>query len=167
MKSVISKREWLRWCGRQALPVEGALFALETCYYGLGWRTRPGTLLLTETELIHCSYSWRDTFYAIFEPSIRVVLRLSDVAQATLWKQSLGRRMFNSMPDAFFQLVMLHGEVHDLALQRSGLSFCEALRKRGIAMDDKVNAEPGIAPNAGPATPTGNSEVTEGPPSAS
>jgi hypothetical protein len=167
MKSVISKREWLRWCGRQGLLVEGALFALETCYYGLGWRTRPGTLLLTETELIHHSYSWRDTFYAIFEPSIRVVVRLSDVAQATMWKPSLGRRMFNSMPDAFFQLVTLRGEIHDLVLQRSGLAFCEALRKRGIAVDDKVNAEPSAALSGGPATRSDNSAVTGGPPSVS
>jgi len=30
-----------------------------------------------------------------------------------------------------------------------------------------TNAEPGAAPNGGPATPVGNSEVTEGPPSVS
>src|ERR1043166_8751253 len=37
----------------------------------------------------------------------------------------------------------------------------------GLLLGRKRNAEPGAAPNCGPATPVGNSEVTEGPPSVS
>jgi hypothetical protein len=137
--------------------MEGAIFALETCYYGLGWRTRPGTLVVTDTEVIHQSYSWRDTFYAVFEPSARVALRLADIAHATLRRPSVARRLFHSLPDAFVRVVTRRGEVHDLILQRSGSEFCEALRRRGVSLADEGNAESGrpdgIAPARAPTPP--------------
>jgi hypothetical protein len=167
MNPVIQQGKWLRWCERQALPVDGAPFALETCYYGLGWRTRPGTLLLTEAELIHHSYSWGDTFYAMFEPSIRIVLRLSEIAHATIFHPNLGRRLFHSLPDAFLRIVTRRGEIHDLLLQRRAEEFFDALRRRGVSVNDERNAEPDAAPNGGPATRLGNSGATEGPPSVS
>src|ERR1035437_2312894 len=150
MFPVIQQGKWLRWCKQQALSVESAVFALDTCYYGLGWRTRPGTLLLTETELIHHSYSWRDTFYAMFEPSIRVVLPLSDIAQATIHKPRLGRRWLHSLPDAFLRIVTRRGEIHNLVLQRKGGEFLDALRRRGVLADDERDAEPGAPPNDAP-----------------
>lgn len=37
----------------------------------------------------------------------------------------------------------------------------------GSDEEDEPDAEPGAAPNGGPATPLGNSDITEGPPSVS
>src|SRR6185369_6678189 len=127
MVSVIEQSKWTRWCARHALPTADALFALETCYYGIGWRTRPGTLLLTDSELIHHSYSWRDTLYAIFEPSIQIAVRLADISRVVPRRLSLGRRLFLSMPDACFQVVTRSGDTHDLVLQRCGTDFQDAL----------------------------------------
>jgi len=77
----ISQSKWMRWCAARELPVSAAHFALESCYYGLGFRSRPGTLLVTDSELIHYSYSWRDTLRAIFEPSVRMPVPLASIRE--------------------------------------------------------------------------------------
>lgn len=135
MVPVIKQSRWKKWCARHALSTTEALFALETCYYGFGWRTRPGTLLLTTSELIHQSYSWRDTFYAIFEPSIRITVPRSDISRIVQCQFSLSRRLFLSMPDACFQVVTRDGVTHDLVMQRSGKEFLDALSQSGFTVE--------------------------------
>jgi hypothetical protein len=132
MVPVIHKDKWLQWCGRQGLAVEGARFALETCYYGFGWRTRPGTLLVTESHLIHHSYSWRDTCYAMFEPSLRIEIRLNEIEFAEQLQKSLCFRLFHSMPNGFFKVVERNGCAHELVLHRSTAQFRDVLKSQGL-----------------------------------
>lgn len=140
MVSVLTENKWLRWCAARQLPVTTAHFALETCYYGLGLRSRPGTLLVTETDLIHHSYSWRDTWWAIFEPSIRISLPLATVRDVSRLRLSLGVRIIQCSPDSAFRVVTHDGHTHDFVLQRRGEEFVQALRSRGITIPDESRA---------------------------
>jgi hypothetical protein len=160
---VISQSKWMRWCAARELPVSTARFALETCYYGFGFRSRPGTLLVTDSELIHYSYSWRDTLWAMFEPSVRVPVPLAsirEVQRLTLefvlagmrevrrprlgcWRRLL--RVWDPTspvrkPNSAFRVVTHDGHAYDFLLQRRGDEFAQALRSRGLAIPDEIVA---------------------------
>lgn len=140
MLPVVTQNKWLRWCAARQLSVSTAHFALETCYYGLGFRTRPGTLLLTESELIHHSYSWRDTLWAMFEPSVGVSVSLADVREIERLRLGFGLRLLHAMPDSVFRAVTRDGRTHDFVLQRRGEEFVQALRSRGLTISDESRA---------------------------
>jgi hypothetical protein len=75
----------------------------------------------------------------------------------------LSRAVFEHVP--FSRL----GDAIPEGLQR-GLAILDALTEQAILTEGRMfgrNAEPGAAPNGGPATPLGNSGVMEGPPSVS
>ena len=160
---VISQSKWMRWCAARELPVSTAHFALKTCYYGFGFRSRPGTLLVTDSELIHYSYSWRDTWWAMFEPSVRVPVPLAsirEVQRLTLefgfaslrevrrprlgfWRRRprmLGTTLPLQKPNSGFRVVTHDGHAYDLLLQRRGDEFAQALRSRGLAIPDETVA---------------------------
>ncbi len=159
LPAVISQSKWMRWCAARELPVSTAHFALETCYYGLGFRMRPGTLLVTDSELIHYSYSWRDTLWAMFEPSVRVPVPLAsirEVRRLTLeivfavmrevrrprlgfWRRLpriLGVISALPKPYSAFRVVTHDGHAYDFLLQRRGDEFAQALRSRGLTIPD-------------------------------
>ncbi|TLD70265.1 hypothetical protein FEM03_13855 [Phragmitibacter flavus] len=140
MLPVINQSKWPVWCAKKALPMQEASFALETCYYGAGWRTRPGTLLLTDKELIHHSYSWRDTHYAMFEPSLRVTIPMIDVAHVAPLRLKFGWRLLHGNPQSCFRMFMQDGTHHDLLLQRSGEEFRSSLSSRGIPIEPEIYA---------------------------
>jgi hypothetical protein len=60
---------------------------------------------------------------------------------------------------------LLHYE-QTLSERGMGLPYTVSIRER-LVSDDYEKAEPGAAPNGGPATRLGNSGVTDGPPSVS
>jgi hypothetical protein len=133
----LTEDQWLRWCAARQLPVATAYYALETCYYGLGLRSRPGTILVTNTQLIHHSYSWRDTWWAILEPSLSIVVPLESVREARRLRLGIGVRLLQAMPDSAFRIVTLDGQAHDYVLQRRGEEFVQALRSRGVSILDE------------------------------
>jgi hypothetical protein len=140
MVQVVTESKWLRWCAARQLPVATAHFALETCYYGLGLRSRPGTILVTDSELIHHSYSWRDTLWAMFEPSLSISCPLASVCEILRLRLSIGVRFLQAIPDSAFRVVMRDGHTHDFVLQRRGNEFVQALRSRGFTISDESHA---------------------------
>jgi len=127
----------MRWCAARQLPVTTAHFAIETCYYGLGLRSRPGTILVTDSELIHNSYSWRDTLWAMFEPSTSVSIPFASVREVWRLRLGFGVRLLQAMPDSAFRVTTHDGHTHDLVLQRRGDEFVQVLRSRGFAISDE------------------------------
>lgn len=119
------------------LPVTTAHFALETCYYGLGLRARVGAILLTDSEIIHHSYAWHDTLWAILEPSIRVSIPLGSLREVFKLRLTLGVRLMQMDPDSAFRVMTHEGHIHDLVLQRRGVEFVQALRSRGVTIPDE------------------------------
>ena len=163
LPAVISQSKWMRWCAARDLPVSTAHFALETCYYGLGFRMRPGTLLVTDSELIHYSYSWRDTLQAIFEPSVRVPVPLASIREVRrlslefgfaslrevrrprlgFWRRRprmLGATLPLQKPNSAFRVVTHDEHAYDFVLQRRGDEFAQALRTRGLTIPDETVA---------------------------
>jgi hypothetical protein len=76
--------------------------------------------------------------------------------------------------ERFFETLMFAEQLQGQLLQYEqtlsdrgmGLPYTVSIRER-LVSDDYEKAEPGGAPNGGPATPRGNSGVTDGPPSVS
>jgi hypothetical protein len=141
MVPVISKRRWTQWCACEHLPVADAAFALDTCYYGVGLHSRPGTLLLNLSVLIHSSYSWHQTLWALGESRLRVEIQLSDIVNVQRYRISPWLRLIQLYPDSHFRVVERSGQVHNLVLQRAGRDFAAALTSIGIELTDE-------APNA-------------------
>ena len=112
-------------------------FALETCYYGSGLHSRPGTLLLTPSVLIHSSYSWRQTLWAIGEPRIRIEVQLSDVVEVRRCPLSALLGLVQLCPESHFRVLERGGRVHDLILQRGSSDFTAALTKHKIRLTDE------------------------------
>jgi hypothetical protein len=137
MLPVISDNKWKRFCTRRELPLDQAAFATATCYYGIGFRTRPGTLMLTQSEIIHYSYSWRDTHFAMFEPSIPVRIPLSEINHIVQRHFGFWHRTHLAQPDACFEVFTRAGEGHHLVLQRDGDDFMTALTEAGITFHDE------------------------------
>lgn len=137
MVPVISQNRWARWCKRKDLPVDSALFALETCCYGLGFCTHLGTILITNAKLIHHSYSWFDTYWAIFNlSSKRVSIPLANVRAIGRLKMNWSMRFVFGFPDAIFRVVTHDGDIHDFILQRRGDDFEQALLLLGLPVSD-------------------------------
>lgn len=120
MVSVISPERWKIWCERHQLPVAESLFSSSTCYFGFGMRSRPGTLLVTSTQMIHQSYSVRDTYWAMFEKPERVVADVSGIksiqtVMLPLWLQiahttGKGATLIEFIDGSTWELVIHEGE---------------------------------------------------------
>jgi len=132
MIPVISQQKWRRWCESKQLPVATADFALDTCYYGLSMRTRPGTLLLNESGVIHYSYSVWDTPFALFEPSICVSIPLRTIGEVMGLKLGIFTRVLHGFPHSAFRIMTTERSAHDFVLQRNGQEFVDALLLRGL-----------------------------------
>ncbi len=133
MVPVISEQKWLEWCVDNHLPTKTAHFVLDTCYYGLGLRTRPGTVLVTDCEIIHKSYSWRNTPWAMFEPAVCVTISLSHVRE--IRELTLGgiSKFLHAIPESVFEVTTQDGDKHAFVLQRSSEEFRHAVHSLGFA----------------------------------
>ena len=105
MQSVISEKRLARWCHSKQLQVDTARFAVATCYYGFGLRSRPGTLLVTDAELIHH-----------FEPSVRVWVQLADLREVQRVRIGFVLSLLQLGPDSAFRLVTKDEQNHELVL---------------------------------------------------
>ncbi len=118
----MSEARWHEWCHRHGIQLERATFAIESCYYGLGFRTRPGTLVVFSDHVLHHSYDWRDTYSAMFEPSVRVEIARSDILSAGRVELGLWQRLLWDHPEGAIE-VREGGRAHNFLLQR-GVSEC-------------------------------------------
>ncbi len=135
MVPVIQQNKWLNWCQARQLDVAQARFALETCYYGVDLRSRPGTLLVSGTHIIHFSYSIRDTWWAMFEKSTKVEMPLQRVSVVRQSELSAFLNAVQFDPDAYFQIEMDDKTIHHLILQREGSKFVEAVSALGVRVE--------------------------------
>jgi hypothetical protein len=110
------------------------MFAIATCYYGLGFRTRPGTLIVTNDAITHYSYSWRDTHFAMFEPSIPVIMPLPEIEHVSRLQLGFWQRANLAQPDACFEVVTRGGESHHLALHKAAHEFEAILTECGVTI---------------------------------
>lgn len=138
MIPVISQWRWKRWCDAKQLPVATSIFSLATCYYGLNFHSRPGTLLVTETELVHYSYSWLDTFWAIGEPSLKVSWSLASINEVRRLRLGFWKRLMQLWPESSFCVVTNDGTKHEFVLQQRGDQFAEALQSRGVSIVNEM-----------------------------
>ena len=132
MLNVIRNSVWKAWCSTEGICIESALFSLPTCYYGIGFRARPGALIVTDSEIIHYSYSWRETSWAAFEPGIRLSFPLSDLVSVERYPLSFWRRLLMTAPDACFRVVTSDTSEHYLCLQQRGDEFSALLDRIGV-----------------------------------
>lgn len=142
MLQVISTGRWKRWCRQVGLDVDAAPFATHTCYLGRGVRTRPGTLVVTDGEVIHPSYSWRETPFALFEPSVCVSIRLDAIGSAHIKRIGFLEGMVHGSPQCLIQLLTQQGERLDLFLHESCPKFLEALEAAGVEVREPGTAGP-------------------------
>lgn len=132
MVNVIRDSEWKAWCLAKGICIESALFSLPTCYYGIGFRARPGALIVTEEEIIHYSYSWQETSWAAFEPSLRLGFGLSDLVTVDRYPLSIWRRLLMTAPDSCFRVVTSDTSDHYFCLQQRGNEFSAILDGIGV-----------------------------------
>ena len=132
MVPVISEQKWLEWCVDNQLPTKTARFVLDTCYYGLGLRTRPGTILITDSEIIHKSYSWQDTRWAIFEPSVCITIPLSQVREIKQVTLGIFAKLLHAMPESIFEVTTQDEDKHAFVLQRDSNDFVQAVHSLGF-----------------------------------
>lgn len=137
MIRVISGKRWVRWCEKKQLPISDAHIALETCYYGLGLRSRPGSIHVTEAEMSHFSYSWRDTLWAILEPSVRITIPITTIREIGQLKLGSLVRFVQLNPDSAFRVTTNTGETHDFVFQRNGDDFLQVVHSLGITVSDE------------------------------
>jgi len=134
MFRVIRRKHWLRWCSRKGIDLDASLFSLDTCYYGAGIRSRPGTLVILPDRIVHYSYSLRDTLWALGERSIRVDLPFANVASIRKQQISFWLRVAQLEPQAHLRIRMTDGAVHDFFLQRDATAFFDALHTLGLQL---------------------------------
>ncbi|PKN93760.1 MAG: hypothetical protein CVU44_08060 [Chloroflexi bacterium HGW-Chloroflexi-6] len=134
MNPVIEEKKWVTWCEAHQINIAAAEFALETCYYGVNFRSRPGTLLLQKNQIVHYSYAPGDTSWAIFEKSIEVTMPISQIAKVQKKELSFFNKLVQDFPESYFQVEMKGGAVHHLILQRNGVHFVQALSSLGITV---------------------------------
>lgn len=138
MVRVISENRWRRWCSAKQLPIDDAIFALETCSYGSTMRSRTGTLILTKTALIHQSYTLRDTLWGMFQPSAKITVALDDIIQVRQCKIPFLLRFKQAWPDAHFRVIERGGAIHDFLLHRNRKEFRGALLGVGCQIIDET-----------------------------
>ncbi len=127
MYRVIRRQRYERWCQKHGLNLAAALFEIETAYINLKIRSRPGALILFERDLVHFSYSWTDTLWAIFEPSIKVTIPIGEIAAFKRETLSTSWNAAFMDPESAFSIRTTGGDTHTLILQRDGNSFERAL----------------------------------------
>lgn len=135
MKPGLSERRWQGWCRETGLIIyleEDALFVSPWVYYGTGIRARPGTLIITATQFIHHSYSAAETFYAIGEPSIRVVVEVEDIAHGSDVRLGLLWSTMNGIPKLAVRLALRDRSSHDFILHDSSELFRHTVSELGI-----------------------------------
>lgn len=135
MVKVIGNKHWQRWCSTHGIALKTAVFSLDTCYYGSGLRSRPGTLLAYPDRIVHWSYSVRDTLWAIFEPSTKIELPFKEIAAIRRQCMTLSNNIKQLWPDAHIRIQMVDGTAHDLFLQRNSSVFENALHELGCNID--------------------------------
>ena len=135
MLRVIGERQYKRWCARHSLDVLSASFQLETCYYGRGFRTRPGALVVSPGLITHYSYRWSDTLWAMGEPSVRVDIALSAVSGITREALSLIWRLMYLGTQEGIAVTMTDGKEHFLVPQRNINEFEMAIR---VQLDQNI-----------------------------
>ena len=131
MVPVIRRKHWLRWCSSKGINLDTASFSLDTCYYGAGLRSRPGTLIVFSDHIVHFSYCVWDTLWAVFEPSVRIDLPFASIVSIQRQRVSLLLRVAQLGPDSHIRIRMNDGSIHDLFLQRDSAAFEDAVRAVG------------------------------------
>ena len=135
MQSPIGEAVWLSWCERNGLAAhfDSATYVSKWAYYGSGWRCRPGSVFVTPTRIIHHSYSVADTIYAIFEPSVRVVVETENIVGAAPIHLGILWTVANGYPEGGVRLAMRDGVHHDLILHEKGPDFRKAMTELGVS----------------------------------
>ena len=134
MVPVISQRRWRAWCSAKGLDISAVGFALETCYFGCGFRSRPGTLIVVDGSITHYSYSVWNTYWALGEKSIRVDMPRGDIHAVVRKRMSMGLRLVQLFPEALFEVQMHDGTIYHLSLERGSVGFVSALAEAGVAL---------------------------------
>lgn len=136
MRPVLAPIKWRAWCRDKGLDPKGARFAASTCYYGTSSRSRVGTLLLSESELVHWSYARRDTWWAVFEPSVPVRVPLADVVGVRRRPMPLRFRLVHGFPAAHFVVCTYDHARHDLLVhgETQGARFAAAIEALGVPL---------------------------------
>lgn len=124
----MSEARWHEWCHQHEIRLEQAAFAIESCYYGLGFRTRPGTLAVFTDRVLHYSYNWKDTHCAMFEPSLRVEIPRSDALSVRRVELGFGQRLLWDYPEGVVE-VREGSRVHNFLLQRGVSELLLALAR--------------------------------------
>ena len=132
MVPVISQARWRTWCSAKGIPLDSSIFSLETCYFGFGFRSRPGSFTVTNEEILFWSYSPKDTMWAMFEQSIVTRIPISEVMEIAPYRLRLWQQVLHAYPNIAFQVFSHGGEVYDFILQREREALVEAIRKLGI-----------------------------------
>ena len=132
MVPVISQTKWRAWCVTKEISLDSSIFALETCYFGFGFRSRPGSFTVTSEEILFWSYSPKVTMWAIFEQSIVTRIPISEVKEIVPYRLSRWQQSLHAYPNIAFQVFSHGGEVYNFMLQREGSKFAEAIRQLGI-----------------------------------
>jgi hypothetical protein len=134
MRPIIEEKKWATWCDEHQINIATAEFTLETCYYGIGLRSRPGTLLLQKNQIVHYSYAPRDTPWAFGEKSIEIIIPISQIAKVSKKELSFFNKLLQLFPESYFQVEMNDGNVSHLILQRNGDHFEKALLSLGVTV---------------------------------
>lgn len=129
MGPVISREKWEIWRRDNNIDITSAEFMLETCYYGKGWRSRPGSLFVYKNGIIHHSYSPEHAYWAVGEKSIRIDMPFQEIVSATKKRISFGLRLMQLGPESHFEIKMRSGVTHDLILHRLTAEFERVLEK--------------------------------------
>lgn len=128
MFRIMRARRHASWCQKQGLDLGSAQFHIETCYLGRGLRSRPGSVLLWQGLLTHFSYRWRDTLWALGEPSVRVDIPVRDIVSFAPEAASSELNLMQLFPDGVFVVRVRDGEEHVLILQRDAEEFERLVR---------------------------------------
>jgi hypothetical protein len=134
VEPVIEEKKWIAWCEAHQINIANSEFVLETCYYGVGFRSRPGTLLLQKNQIVHYSYAPGDTSWAVFEKSIEVTMPISQIAKVHKKELPFFRKLVQDFPESYFQVEMKDGVIHYLILQRNGVHFAQALSSLSVTV---------------------------------
>lgn len=121
--NVITDIAFMTWCEKHGYDLDSAYFYAQTCYMGRTIRSRPGALFLFQNELIHHSYGWKDTWWAVFEPSVQVRLPVETISEIKRSQLSVIWSTMFMTPESAFTVTTTDARVDWLMLYRGGAEF--------------------------------------------
>lgn len=137
MIPVISNERWLVWCATHEFSLEDSVFALETCYYGFGIRSRAGTVKLTAESLIHVSYSWKESIWAMGEQMKVIEIETREIRGVKRVRLNWWQKFIHLYPESAFVVMLVNGDRHELTLQRDSQRFFAAIESLGVSVSEE------------------------------